>query len=122
MDGHVSQASHWSEHIKAWCRDNKRPYPSVVFKSYNVDDLATNVQMEWDALKISFEEGFSNTEEGQEFFRQIYAFQSKKMKRKDDAPDALTCAHQFITERKFVRRRSAQSTEVFVTGDFYESL
>lgn len=103
FDGNVSQESHWRIHVRNWCRQNKAPYPTVQFCKYSVDDLATNFQMVFAEGRIYFDPAMANSEEGVRFFDQFFAFVSKKDKRKDDAPDAAICAHQFLTERKINR-------------------
>lgn len=109
MDGHVSQEAHWTYHIRAWCAEHQSPYPRIEFVRYNVDELATNAQTIWQQGKFLFDEKQWDTEEGQRFQTQLFAFHTKKSKRKDDAPDGLICAYEYITRRKLVRRHSRQA-------------
>lgn len=120
FDGHVNQESHWHHHIKAWCRHNKMPYPLVEFKNYKVDQLATNAQAEYKKGRFHFDPALKDSEEGQTFFTQFFAFYSKKARRKDDAPDGVICAHEFITERRLVKRSSGTANTAFhIIEDVY---
>jgi hypothetical protein len=119
FDGHVNQESHWSAHIRAWCRDKKQPYPSVEFKRYNVDELATNFQTVYNKGQVYFDPALKGTEEGERFFQQFFAFTTKKARRKDDAPDACICAYQLLTERKLVRRVNLSGYTPIIVNDVY---
>ncbi len=110
FDGNVSQESHWRMHIRAWCRENKSPYPQVQFCKYVVDQLATNFQMVFAEGKVFFDPAMQFSEEGAEFFDQFFAFVSKKKARTDDAPDASICAYQLITERRLNRIGSSSTS------------
>lgn len=103
FDGNVSQESHWRMHIRAWCRENKSPYPTVQFCKYSVDQLATNFQMVFAEGKVFFDPAMQFSEEGATFFDQFFAFISKKKDRTDDAPDASICGYQLLTERRLNR-------------------
>ena len=104
LDGHVSQESHWTHHIRAWCREHAAPYPNVEFKRYRTDELATNFAQVYNSGDVLFDSALRHSEEGSRFFAQFFSFRSKKAKRQDDAPDAAICAYQFLTERRLVRR------------------
>lgn len=120
FDGHVNQESHWHHHIKAWCREHGMPYPLVEFKQYKVDQLATNAQAEYKQGRFLFDPAMKGSEEGDTFFTQFFAFHSKKARRKDDAPDAVICAHEFITERRLVKRsHGSANTIVHIIEDVY---
>lgn len=119
MDGHVSQESHWTHHIRAWCQENSEPYPAVEFKRYHVDELATNLQTIYQQGLLVFDEGLQGTDEAREFISQFLAFHSKKSRRKDDAPDALICAYEYLLERRLVTRASAKDLTPTVIGDYY---
>lgn len=98
MDGNVAQESVWANNIANYTSIKKMPYPNVKFKKYNVDALATNFEDKWKARKVFFPVGFSKTEEGQLFTRQVFSFVSKKNNKKDDAPDTLICAYTLMVE------------------------
>ncbi|HRK05238.1 MAG TPA: hypothetical protein PLW14_09095 [Chlorobiota bacterium] len=119
MDGHVSQESHWTHHIRAWCQEHDEAYPAVEFKRYHVDELATNLQTIYQQGLIVFDEAMQGTEEGRDFIAQFVAFHSKKSKRKDDAPDAVICAYEFLLERRLVSRASSRDLTPVVIGDYY---
>jgi hypothetical protein len=63
----------------------------------------------WDAGKIIFPKGFKDSYMGETFLDQIYSFQGKANSRgrqKDDAPDSLCCAIQFLFEKGFATMRN----------------
>ena len=103
FDGHVSQESTWSQHIKNYCRINQIPFPLIEYKKYKVDDLAKNLQIVYNSGKLSFPIGFSKSEDGQRFLNQFFAFSGKKDNKEDDAPDSLICAFEFIHERRLTK-------------------
>lgn len=121
MDGNVSQESHWRSHIKAWCRINEQPYPTVKFCRYTVDDLATNFQTIYNEGRVRFDPAMSASDDGQRFFQQFFGFVSKKEKRKDDAPDAAICAYQLLVETNLNQRggTGAYSVISFNDGEDY---
>jgi len=119
MDGNVNQESHWTNHIRSWARLHQRPYPTVAFKRYRTDELATNCQTVWNEGRICFDESLRGSEEMTTALRQIVQFTSKKARRKDDAPDSLICAYQFITERGLVRAAGRPSFSHTVIPDHY---
>lgn len=119
FDGNVSQESHWRNHIRAWCNKNDAHFPTAKFCRYHVDQLATNLQMVYAEGKILFDPAMKFSEEGIRFFEQLFAFVSKKQKGRDDAPDALICAYQFLTERKLNRVGGAKShSAIFIQEDY----
>lgn len=102
FDGNVSQESQWSQHIENYSRIKGVPFPVVDYKRYRVDDLAKNAQWIWNDSLIKFPRGFSQTANGKEFLFQLYNFQGKKNSlTKDDAPDALICAIEYLFESGF---------------------
>lgn len=104
QDGNVSQESNWTEFVRHWCKINKKPFKPLEYKRYHVDELAKNIQRAWESQEICFADNISDTEEGIEFLRQTVAFAGKNKNKKDDAPDALICAFEFIHERRLVKR------------------
>lgn len=104
FDGHVSQESTWTNFVRNWAAINQRPFYQVDYKRYRVDDLAKNIQLAWDQKLILFPDDFGSTISGKEFLAQLFSFSGKKAKMKDDAPDALICAFEFLHERNLTRR------------------
>lgn len=99
FDGNVSQESTWTNFVRNWATINKKPFYTIDYKRYKVDDLAKNIQLAWDQQLILFPDDFNSGIEGKEFLAQLFAFSGKKAKVKDDAPDALICAFEFLHER-----------------------
>lgn len=98
MDGNVSQESVWTNNITNFTIITGYPYPYVVFKRYNVDNLATPVEDLYKQGVILFEENISKTEEGKTYLKQFHNFRLKKANKKDDAPDSLICAYTLLSE------------------------
>jgi len=119
FDGHVTQESTWTDHVRSWCRERGVPYPRVDYKRYRVSDLAKNTQGDFEQQKIQFPEGFGTTQEGRRFLAQLFAFTGRKTGggAKDDAPDALICAHEFLHERLSVRPGQSQPADPIVIHD-----
>lgn len=107
FDGHVTQESTWTAHIRNWCRIARQPFPHVVFCRYNVDLCATNLQAIYAEGRLSFPPGMAETEEGSRALTQLFAFRGKKAKRLDDFPDSLICANELLHESGFVRAPNA---------------
>ena len=118
-DGNVNQEAVWTNFIKDWCTINKMPFPRVEYKRYQVDLLAKNARLAWDAGDILFREGLSNEDEGRLFLDQVFAFSGKKANKKDDAPDDLISLFQFIHERHLVKRKQSTASEVFTLTNSY---
>lgn len=118
-DGNVNQEAVWTNFIKDWCTINKMPFPRVEYKRYQVDLLAKNARLAWDAGDILFCEGLSNEDEGRMFLDQVFAFSGKKANKKDDAPDDLISLFQFIHERHLVKRKQSTAAEVFTLTNSY---
>ncbi|GIV82217.1 MAG: hypothetical protein KatS3mg051_1571 [Anaerolineae bacterium] len=100
FDGHVSQESHWTEHVRAFCRAEGIAFPQIEYCRYNVDALAKSLQLVMSEGRLFFPPGFDRTSEGARFLEQLWAFEGKKAGRKDDAPDALICAMELIAGRR----------------------
>lgn len=115
FDGHVNQESTWTQFVRDYCLINNVPFPPLEYRRYRVDDLAKNVQAVWNKGKIKFPEGFAETPEGEQFLRQVFAFQGKKSNKKDDAPDALICAFELLHERGLATRTSTRETYKVIT-------
>jgi PBSX family phage terminase large subunit len=99
FDGHVSQESSWSQHVRNFCSIHGIPSPIIEYKRYRVDDLSKNAQVLWNEGRLLFPPNFQKTSAGEKFLQQLYVFAGKKnTKAKDDAPDALICATEFIVE------------------------
>lgn len=118
FDGNVSQESTWTQHIRNFCVINNIPFPLIEYKKYRVDDLAKNLQLAFDDNKIYFPLGFSKTENGERFLSQFFSFSGKKDNKKDDAPDALICAFEFIHERRLTKKINNNSVLTF--NDYYK--
>lgn len=99
FDGNVNQESHWTNNVRNWCRQHKRPFPLIEYKRYRVDDLAKNAAYAYADRQLLFPPNFRSTPDGERFMGQIFSFAGKKAKNPDDAPDALICAFEFIQER-----------------------
>jgi len=89
-----------------------------MYKRYHVDDLAKNAQMVWNNGLIYLPENMLISEEGKSFLNQMFAFAGKKSNKKDDAPDALVCAFEFIHERHLIKSVSTKNTLTSIT-DFF---
>ncbi|MCZ7556798.1 MAG: hypothetical protein M5R41_10405 [Bacteroidia bacterium] len=97
FDGNVSQESHWTNHLRNYAREARIPTPRIEFRKYSVSDIAKNTQMEFNRGGFLFPPGFAKTEEGIRYTAQLWSFSGKKRSgRKDDAPDALICANEFL--------------------------
>lgn len=117
FDGNVNQESTWSNNVRNWCLINNLPYPPIFYKRYNIDDLAKNIQMVWNDSKVLLPKSINDKKEGKVFLDQIFAFSGKKSNRKDDAPDALISAFEFLNEKKLNKRVGTTITSVF--KDFF---
>jgi len=118
FDGHVTQESTWTQHIRNFCNIKQIPYPVIEYKKYKVDELAKNLQIAYSEKRILFPAGFSLSETGQRFLAQFFSFSGKQAGNRDDAPDALISAFEFIHERKL--GRASKSFAPIVIKDFYE--
>lgn len=98
FDGHVNQESTWENNIRMWCRINKRPFPHVEFRRYNVDLLSKNASGAWKAGRIEFPPDVTGNPEGSTFIDQTVTFAGKKADNPDDAPDALICIYELLNE------------------------
>jgi hypothetical protein len=102
FDGNVSQESHWTSHLRNFAHARAIPMPRIEFRKYSVSDIAKNTQMEFNQGAFLFPPGFAQTEEGQRFCAQLWSFTGKKRSgRKDDAPDALICANEFLYDKGY---------------------
>lgn len=104
MDGHVAQESIWTDNIKNWSRLKKRAFPKIEFKRLNIDDLAKNVQLAFEAGEILFPPDFGKSPESEAYQKQMISFSGKKAGKKDDAPDSLIGAFDHLHFCHFVRR------------------
>lgn len=116
MDGHVNQEGHWKTHRDGYRRPGDNALPHVEFYRFSVDECATNLQARYADKRLYFPPEFASTAEGKEFLNQFFAFTSKKAKRKDDAPDALICAHELLIHSGFVKPRPKQATNGETAG------
>lgn len=98
MDGNVAQEAQWTNNINNFARIHGFPFPPIQFKKYKVDDLVSPVETEWKRNMFLFPPGFSKTEEGKAYLKQLFGFRTKKAKKKDDAPDSLISAYTFLVE------------------------
>jgi len=119
FDGNVTQESTWTNLIRGWARINGRPFLRVDYKRYKVDDLAKNVQMTWNEGRILFPPGFSDKLDNKRFLIQLYSFTSKKENKKDDAPDALICAFEYIHERRLHKKAESVYKQPEINANFY---
>ena len=111
FDGHVSQESTWSQHVRNYCRLKGQPYPSITWCRYKVDELAKNASQ---PLAERAPDGEPRLlflrecpeEEGRRYPAQVVSFSGKKSNRADDAPDSLVCGHELLHERGLGRRAS----------------
>lgn len=116
MDGNVSQESHWSQHIRSWCRIHKRPFPPVHFKRYHVDQIAGNLHKLWIDGLVRLEPSMANSAA----LEQLIAFTSKAAGNKDDFPDAAISAAQMLNERRMDRGSGQrQTTASLIIPDVY---
>ncbi len=117
FDGNVSQESTWTMHVRNWCKIHNIPFPRIEYRRYRVDELAKNIQGTWNECRILLPPWITKTKEGKTFLAQLFAFTGKSSNHKDDAPDALICAYEFIHERKL-----GSGTKMFipkVVKDFF---
>lgn len=128
FDGNVSQESYWSEILDGFSfSPEAKKYGSAAkllkivseFKRYRVDDIAVNLQLIYERGLLYFPPNFSETREGRVFLTQFFAFAGKKANGKDDAPDSLICAHQYLLERSLARRSDFTSVEPVIINDYY---
>lgn len=119
FDGNVSQESTWTNNVRNWCRINDTPFPPIMYKRYNVDDLAKNTQMVWNYANIYLPEKIIYTDDGKKFLNQLFAFTGKKTNKQDDAPDSLICAFEFIHERHLVKNTNLKNKITSIT-DFFK--
>jgi dsRNA-specific ribonuclease len=117
MDGNVNQESHWSEHVRHYFRERGISAPVIEFKNYHVDELTKNAEWAWNSGDILFDPAFDKTEDGERALNQLFTFAGKKnpqyrvvdrrkVQVKDDFPDGLICAIEFMYERGYARRRA----------------
>jgi hypothetical protein len=99
FDGNVNQESSWTNNVRQWCRQHKRPFPVIEYKRYRVDELAKNAAYAYSDGQILFAPNFRSTAQGEKFMAQVFSFSGKRAKMADDAPDSLVCAFEFIQER-----------------------
>lgn len=111
FDGNVSQESQWTNNIRNFSRLRGFPFPAVVFKKYKVDELVSPVEAEWKANKFFYPPGFSKTEEGKKYLKQVFSFRTKKAKKKDDAPDSLISAYTFLIEKGIAHMTTSSGFE-----------
>ena len=116
FDGHVSQESSWTQHVKNFTRIHDLAFPVIEYKNYHVNDLAKNLQLIYNEGRLLFPPGFSFSEDGSAYLQQFFAFKGTKQNGVDDAPDSLICALEFIHERKIVKR---QQQPVKTVEDYY---
>ncbi len=116
FDGHVSQESSWTQHVKNFSRIHQFAFPIIEYKNYHVNDLAKNLQLVYNEGRLLFPPGFSLSEEGERYLTQFFAFKGTKQGGVDDAPDSGICALEFLHERKLVK---GNSQEVRVVKDYY---
>lgn len=126
FDGNVNQEVNWTLFVRTWCKLRNRPYPKLHYRKYHVDSLAKNAQLAWNAGDILFPEGFRETENGTVFTNQIFKFAGKKKNKKDDAPDWLISAFEFIHEMNIARpgrsRSGSKSRTPIVHADYYSGI
>lgn len=117
FDGAVNQESTWTNHVKNYARAKAQPLKRIEYRRYRADDLAKNIQGDWNEGKILLPPDLCETKDGKEFLTQIFAFAGKKAGLRDDAPDALICAYELICERKIYKK--AVSAPPSIIRDFY---
>lgn len=99
MDGNVSQESHWSNHVANFAELRQMLMPPIDYTHFTVDQIAKLAQSYWAQDKILMPEQFPVREEQQHFQQDLHAFTGRKRPGvKDDAPDWLVCAVQYMTE------------------------
>ena len=109
FDGNVTQESTWTNFVKNWSKIHGQPFPRIEYKRYKVDDLSKNIQLTWNEDKIYFPAGFKESLGSKHYLAQLFSFRGKKFNMKDDAPDSLICAFEFLHER----RLTAVKQEIF---------
>lgn len=118
FDGNVAQESTWSNFVRNWCIINQLPFPYIEYKRYNVNLLAKNIQLVYNEKKILFPKDFSKSIDGEQYLAQLFSFTGEKKSGKDDAPDSLICAFEFLHERKFVTTKN--TFKIININDFYK--
>lgn len=116
FDGHVTQESSWTQHIRNYTLIRQRPFPVVHYQRFDVEALAKNAQMLYVAGQLRFPKSFSGTPDGERFIQQLFAFTGRKLSALDDAPDALICAVEFIQHLN-LSRKSHQPVKT--VSDYY---
>lgn len=110
FDGNVNQESNWTNNIRNFCLQHGMAFPHVEYLKLNVDLFSKNAEVYWEQRKILFPEGTRNTPMGKRAVDSLCTFVSKKLKRKDDFPDALINAHELICATGFVRPKATKTT------------
>lgn len=119
FDGNVAQESTWTQLVRNYIQIHQVPFPIIEYKNYRTDDLAKNTQIAYCDNRILFPAKFAGTPEGEMFLAQLFSFSGKKSNKKDDAPDALICAFEFLHERALHR---TFEQPVKVIKDYYSLL
>ncbi|MEP7217948.1 MAG: hypothetical protein ABI876_03480 [Bacteroidota bacterium] len=109
FDGNVTQESTWTNHVRNWCTINRRPFPQIEYKRYNVNRLAKNAQALWEANKIEFPPGWAETKEGERALNQIFAFTGKEAGNLDDFPDGLISLIELLNDAEMVTPSAPES-------------
>lgn len=99
MDGNVAQESSWTNHIDNFEALENVMFPFITSYRLVVDNISTPCSNEWKNGVFLFPPGFSESEEGKTFLKQVFKFVSKKEGSKDDAADLIICLyHILLTE------------------------
>lgn len=118
FDGNVNQESTWTNNVRNFCKINNTPFPFIVYCRYKTDELAKNIQGEWEEGRILLPEQITSTDDGKRFLTQIFAFAGKKANLADDAPDALICAYELLHNRR-LGKKSSTSVKPVSIPDYY---
>lgn len=118
MDGHVNQAANWGNFIQLWARTKGRIPPEIHFRSKRTDEIAMTAASLYQSGRILFSRQWLKTDQGERAMKQLWQFTSKrdtKGNKKDDFPDALIQAVDFINEIKLGEVRYPKPKVLAVT-------
>lgn len=120
-DGHVTQEATWTNFTRNFCTIRGTTFPQINYRKYKVDLLSKNCAGVWNRGEVKIRKGLIETDEGKEFFAQVFAFTKKADEDRDDAPDSMISCHEFIHERGFGQKVNAgknDSIDLFIFDNY----
>ncbi len=116
FDGNVNQEAVWSNNVLNWCIRNKKPFPQIDYRRYDVDLHIKSVQTVFAQDRIFFPVVWEDAKEKARAKKQVTKFKGKKKKGKIkvDFADWLVCAFQVLHDPE-VQLGEGHSREIKVT-------